>query len=88
MAEQLRPNDSVSSFDVLRWFIELHRVVSFNTVDKILKMLNFGQGTFVVDNDPAHPTPHPVDEFLTLEEGQGAITIDREGRTITHNRIQ
>ena len=55
-------------------------VVPFAAVDAYIH--GFSWGFFVVDNDPAHEDPHPVDEHLLSLQAQGKIAIDMRGENI------
>ncbi len=55
--------------------------VSYIQIDQAKKGLPVGEW-FVADDDPAHPTMHPDDEYLVLLEAKGQIIIDRTNRAV------
>ena len=66
-------------------FISEKGTASFEDIDAFIKdkkLRFFNPPLFVVDNDPAHPEPHPLDEYLMLQEAMGTISIDKEGEII------
>ena len=64
-------------------FISEQGLVTFDQIDELISSegLTYGSG-FVVDNDPIHPEPHPLDEFVSLQEKLGKLVIDMEAKTI------
>ena len=82
MVAEVKPEGSIDALDL---FIEGEAkinsgLVSFAAINSYIHKFNWG--FFVVDDDPAHEEPHPVDEHLLSQQKLGKIIVNMDSEQI------